>query len=139
MKNVSILFFAAVLSFTAVIPTSAAYNGTVSTVRLGEHPFQTREREVNRRKRLQEENKRYGYFRFDNPAYLHPIYAKKSTLHPFYRKGGTSQNINVRYAGWRGYLDPIQAHQLSPDTYCSNFSFAKIGGAHGKPVGYQCF
>ena len=139
MKNALNLSFAALIGFTAVIPSAAAYNGFVSDNRYGEHPYETRTRDKNRRKRIAEEEKKYGVARFNTPAYFHPIYAKRSTLHPFYRKGGMSYNFNARYAGWRGYQDPIRAHALSPDTYCSNFSYAKLGGAHGMPMGYQCF
>lgn len=139
MKTTTLLSFAAIISIFAGIPTAAAYNGFVSDVRNGEHPYETRTRDENRRKRIQKDNKRYGYFRFDNPAYFHPIYANNAALHPFYRKGGTSHNVHTRYAAWRGYQDPVRAHQLSPDTYCSNFSYARLGGSHGMPVGYQCF
>lgn len=139
MKNVTILSLAAILGFIALIPSSAAYGGFVSDVRYGEHPYEVRTRAENRRKRIAKENKMYGKARFNTPAYFHPIYAKRSTLHPFYRKGGMSFNINARYAGWRGYQDPIRAHSLSPDAYCMNFSYARLGGTHGMPYGYQCF
>ena len=137
MKNTTLLL-AAIIGLSAGIPSAAAYNGTVSNVRFGEHPYETRTRDENRRKRIAEDNKRYGYFRFSTPAYFHPIYAKRSTLHPFFRKGGTSQNVNTRYAGWRGYQDPVRAHNLSPDTYCSNFSYQR-SQYRGAPLAYHCF
>ena len=140
MKNALTLSLAALIGFTALIPSSAAYNGFVSDVRYGEHPYETRTRDENRRKRFAKEAKKYGVARVNSPAYFHPIYAKRSTLPPFYRKGGTSYNFTARYAQWRGYQDPIRAHQLSPDSYCMNFSYARFGrGNHGQPVGYQCF
>ena len=55
MKNTTPLLFAAILGFTAVIPSAAAYNGFISDVRYGEHPYELRTQAENRRKRLAEE------------------------------------------------------------------------------------
>ncbi|MCA9370433.1 MAG: hypothetical protein KC680_00545 [Candidatus Peregrinibacteria bacterium] len=120
------------------VPTAAAYNGTVTDIRYGEHPYEQRTREENLRKRLAARYEKYGYATFDNPAYFDPIYARRSVLHPFYRKGGTSQYVDTRYAGWRGYQDPIQARNLSPDTYCTNFTYSRAN-YRVQPEGYQCF
>lgn len=138
MKNTLTAVFGAVLTFTALVPSAAAYNGYVSDIRYGEHPYETRERDEARRKRLAEEADAYGYYRFDNPAYYHPIYAQRSVLHPFYRKGGTTTYYEGRYAHWRGYLDPVRAHEMSPDTYCSNFSYQR-NPYRGEPLAYRCF
>lgn len=138
MKN-TFAILGALITFASVIPSASAYNGYVSDVRYGEHPYEARTRDEDRRKRLAEDAEKYGYYTFDNPAYYHPIYAQRSVLHPFYRKGGVTQYIDSRYARWRGYLDPNLAHELSPDTYCSNFSYANLGGVHGQPYGYRCF
>lgn len=127
-------------AFILIITPSAvsAYNGYVSDIRFGEHPYETRKRDENRRKRLAESFEKHGYYTFDNPVYLHPLYAKKSVLHPFYRKGGTSQFQDGRFARWRGYQDPILAQSLSPDTYCLNFYYQRLP-YRGSPVGQECF
>lgn len=138
MKNTLLALTGTLAVFTAVIPSADAYNGIISDVRLGEHPYEQRTREENRRKRLAEEYEENGFYTFNNPAYYHPIYAQRSVLHPFYRKGGTSTFIDSRFARWRGYQDPITAHQLSPDTYCSNFTFSR-STYRDQPAGYQCF
>lgn len=139
MKNMLTLLFGAVLSCTAIVPSAAAYNGFVSDIRYGEHPYETRKRDEDRRKRLAEDAEMYGSFRFDSPTYYDPIYAKRSVLHPFYRKGGTSQYQDYsRFTTWRGYLDPALYHEMSPDTYCSNFSYQR-DQYRGAPQAYYCF
>ena len=138
MKQSLSLFTALVMAFTGLIPAVSAYNGTVTDIRSGEHPYETRKRDERRRKDLAKEFKEHGYATFENPVYYHPIYAKKSVLHPFYRKGGTTTYLDGRFARWRGYIDPIRAHELSPDTYCSNFYYRSFQGAVS-PYGYNCF
>lgn len=140
MNTTPLLTVAAIASFVSITGSAQAYNGFVSDIRAGEHPYETRKIEQNIQKRIAKEEAEFSYSRFDNPAYFHPIYAKKSVLHPFYRKGGTTRITDNRFARWHGYQDPDLAKALSPDTYCTNFTFAKVGGTtHGQPVGYQCF
>ena len=138
MKNTSLAIIGAVAIFTAVVPSAEAYNGVVTDARYGEHPYEQRARDERRRKRLAEQFEESGFYTFDNPAYYHPIYAQRSVLHPFYRKGGTTNYLDGRFARWRGYQDPIRAHELSPDTYCSNFTYAR-STYRDMPSGYQCF
>lgn len=118
--------------------TSYAYNGYVSDVRYGEHPYEQRKIQENRRKRLAKQFEQYGYYTFDNPAYYHPIYAQRSVLHPFYRKGGNSQYIDGRLARWRGYQDSATIKYNSPDTHCGNFSYQRYSYRSG-PTAYHCF
>ncbi len=136
-KSLSVLV-SVLFAIIAAPSATHAYNGTVTDIRSGEHPYETRKREENRRKDLAKEFKKHGYATFESPVYYHPIYAKKSVLHPFYRKGGTSVYFDGRFARWRGYVDPIRAHELSPDTYCSNFYYRSFRGAVS-PTGYDCF
>lgn len=137
MKNTFLALVGAITLTGSFIPSAAAYNGVVSDVRLGEHPYEQRTREENRRQRLAKDFEKYGYYTFDNPAYYHPIYAQRSVLHPFFRKGGTSQYIDGRFARWRGYQDAALAKSLSPER-CSNYSFAR-NSYRTAPTGYQCF
>ena len=138
MQRTFALFLGTLLGLTSLISPVEAYSGYVSDIRFGEHPYEARKRDENRRKRLADDEKEYGRFVFDNPAYLHPLYARRKQLHPYFRKGGVSGYIDGRYARWRGYLDPIRAHAMSPDTYCENFVYSRLM-YHGEPVGYQCF
>ena len=140
MNKITTLLLGAILSFVSIVPAPAvsAYTGVTTNVWHGEHPYYIRKRDENRRKRIQKQVKKYGYYTPDSESYFHPLYARRSVLHPFYRKGGTTNFIDGRYARWRGYLDPVQAHALSPDTYCSNFVYTRLT-YHGQPVGYQCF
>jgi hypothetical protein len=138
MKNTTLLSLAAIVASTAVIPSAAAYNGIVSNVRSGMHPYEQRKIDENRRKNLQDEYKDVGYFNSWNEAYFHPIYARRSALHPFYRKGGTTHYIEGRFACWRGYQDPVTVKALSPDSYCQNYYYQRLS-YRSMPQGYQCF
>ncbi len=137
MQKTFSLLAVLIAASTSIVPSAVAYNGVITDVRVGEHPYETRTHEENRRKELKKQYEKYGYSTFYNPAYLHPIYARRSVLHPFYRKGGTSFSLDGRFARWRGYLDPITAHKLSPDTYCSNFVYQRL--PKEEPVNPQCF
>lgn len=138
MKNTLLAITGILTLFTAVVPTTSAYNGVVTDSRYGEHPYELRTLDENRRKRLAEEYEQNGFYTTNNPAYYHPIYAQRSVLHPFFRKGGTSVFIDGRFARWRGYQDPEVAKQLSPDTYCSNYTYSR-STYRDMPTGYQCF
>lgn len=138
MKNTLFALTGLIAVFTAVVPSAEAYNGLVTDVRYGEHPYEQRARDERRRKRLAEQAEQSGYATFDNPAYYHPIYAQRSVLHPFYRKGGTTQYLDGRFARWRGYQDPALAKALSPDTYCTNYTYSR-STYRDMPTGYQCF
>ena len=126
------------IAFSAMTPSAAAYAGVMNDNRYGEHPYEQRTREENRRKQLREDVRKSSGYSFDNPAYYHPIYAERSVLHPFFRKGGVSNYIEGSYAQWRGYQDPVRAHQLSPDTYCMNFVYQRLPYRAG-PYNHQCF
>tara|TARA_Y100000310_G_scaffold279490_1_gene298626 strand:- start:719 stop:1114 length:396 start_codon:yes stop_codon:yes gene_type:complete len=131
MKKFPALTLTLTLTISGVAPTASAYNGYISDVRFGEHPYEQRKRDENRRKRLKKQFEKHGYYTFENPAYFHPSYAKRSVLHPHYRFGGTSQYIDGRFARWRGY-------QGSTSTHCSNYTFMRLP-YRGSPVGQQCF
>ncbi|PIR54262.1 hypothetical protein COU75_01730 [Candidatus Peregrinibacteria bacterium CG10_big_fil_rev_8_21_14_0_10_42_8] len=124
--------------FSAVTPSAAAYAGVINDDRYGEHPYESRTRDENRRKQLKKDIENSPGYSFDNPAYYHPIYAQRSVLHPFFRKGGVSNYYEGRYAAWRGYQDPVRAHQLSPDTYCMNFTYQRLP-YRAEPVNQHCF
>ena len=126
------------IAFSAITPSAAAYAGVITDNRYGEHPYEQRTREENRRKARAEERRSSRGYQFNNPAYYHPIYAERSVLHPFFRKGGVSNYYEGRYAAWRGYQDPARAHQLSPDTYCMNFVYQRLPYRAG-PYNHQCF
>lgn len=136
MKTITSLLIGISLFFGAT--PAYAYSGYVSNVWSGEHPYELRKIEENRRKRLAEQFEKYGYYTFDNPAYFHPVYARRSVLHPFYRKGGTSQYIDGRLARWRGESDPVLERKLSPDTYCNNFTYQR-SSYRAQPLAYECF
>ncbi len=138
MKNILATFIGLASLFAVGAPSVHAYSGVVSDVWYGEHPYEQRKIEENRRKRLAREFEEHGYYTFDNPAYYHPIYAQRSVLHPFYRKGGTTQYIDGRFARWRGHQDPVIKKNLSPDTHCTNYTFQRYG-YRSQPSGYQCF
>lgn len=140
MRHILLLTLVSVLSFSSVIPSAAAYNGYVSDTRAGEHPYEARSRDERLRKRLAKEAEIYGAYRFDSPLYYDPIYAKRSALHPFYRKGGTSRYIDYsRAAAWQGYINPAQEKKMSPERYCTNYTYTTVGSYAGAPVGYQCY
>lgn len=126
------------LAFATSAPSVVAYAGVINDNRYGEHPYERRAREENRRKTLRKEYKASKGYRFDSSAYYHPIYAQRKQLHPFFRKGGVSNYIVGRYAQWRGYQDEDQAYQLSPDTYCLNFSYQRYPYRSG-PYNYKCY
>lgn len=138
MKNLLLALTGVISLSVATVPSAQAYNGYVSDVRYGEHPYELRTRDENRRKRLARQFEQYGYATFDNPAYYHPLYAQRSVLHPFYRKGGTSTYLDGRFARWRGYQDPTLAKSLSPDTHCSNYTYARAT-YRAQPTGYTCY
>lgn len=138
MKKAIAVFAGAVISFTSVIGSAEAYNGFVSDIRYGEHPYEVRTRAENRRKDMAKQIKKFGYYTPDSEAYYHPLYARRKQLHPFYRKGGQTFFLDGRYSAWRGYQDPVRAHALSPDTYCSNFSYQRMQ-YRGPALAYQCF
>lgn len=138
MKTALTLIAGLAIGLTSSISSVEAYNGFVSDVRYGEHPYETRRAEQNRRKRIAKQIREFGYFTPDSDSYFHPLYAKNMQLHPFFRKGGVTFFQDGRYAAWRGYQDPIRAHQLSPDTYCSNFSYARVA-YRGPAVQYHCY
>lgn len=134
------------LSVITTVPSVSAYtynsndigSAVITNALAGEHPYEKRKREEDLRKKQQEALERISRYRFDASAYYHPIFAKRSVLHPFFRKGGVSNYIDGRYSSWRGYQDPVQAQDLSPDTYCSNYAYQKL--SHGsQPSNYQCF
>lgn len=131
-----ITVFAAV--FGAAAPSAFAYNGYVQDVRFGEHPYETRKRDENRRKRLDDDREKYGYYRFDNPVYFHPMFAQRSVLHPFYRKGGVSIYTDNRFVRWNGYQDPTLAQVLSPSSTCMNYTYQR-SGYRSQPQPAQCF
>lgn len=138
MKNTLLALTGLVSLFTAVIPSAEAYAAVVTDVRYGEHPYEQRTRDERRRKRLAKQNADSGFYTFDNPAYYHPIYAQSRVLHPFFRKGGTSVFLDGRFARWRGNQDPNLAKALSPDTHCSNYTYAR-SSYRDIPTGYRCF
>jgi len=126
------------IAFSAVTPSAAAYAGVINDDRYGEHPYESRTRDENRRKQLKKDIENSPGYSFDNPAYYHPIYAQRSVLHPFFRKGGVSNYYEGRYAAWRGYQDPVRAYQLSPDTYCMNFTYERLP-YRSEPINQHCF
>ncbi len=126
------------IALSASIPSAAAYAGVITDNRYGEHPYETRTRDENRRKELRDDIANSPGYQFDNPGYYHPIYAQRSVLHPFFRKGGVSNYYEGRYAAWRGYQDPVRAYQLSPDTYCMNFTFERLP-YRADPVNHFCY
>ena len=138
MRKAFALLFGSAMTFAALVQPAAAYNGYYSDIRYGDHPYETRRYDEDRRKFEARHRQEFGTFVYDNPAYFHPLYARRMQLHPYFRKGGVSNYIAGRYARWRGYLDPVQAHALSPDTYCSNFSYQRYQ-YRGEPLGYECF
>lgn len=142
MKKSYAILFGILLSFTSLISSAEAYYGVYTNEYYGEHPYERRTRELNARREHMEYLQKHSRYIYDNPVYTHPIYANNAALHPFYRKGGTSHFQNVRstlnYASWRGYQDPIRAHALSPDTYCTNFSYQRMQ-YRGQALGYRCF
>lgn len=134
VSSIRLLSILIALSFGA--SEAHAYSGFVSDVRYGEHPYEARTRDLNRRQREQDSRKEFGYFVPTNDIYEHPAFARRQQLHPFFRKGGTA--IGDSYATWRGYLGPESFHEMSPDTYCLNFRFMRLG-YRAQPYGHECF
>jgi len=133
----SSLFLSCLTACTLVLPQATfAYNGTVSDVREGQHPYEARTEELNYRKFLKSETYRDGNYTYEDEVYYSPSFAKVSVLHPFYRKGGISYGGS--YAQWRGYIDPAFAHEMSPETYCTNFNFQRLP-YRSMPYGYNCY
>lgn len=136
MKQTSLLL-SAITACSLVLPqVSFAYNGYTSDVREGQHPYEARTEELNYRKYLKSGAYQYGNYTYEDEVYLSPSFAKISVLHPFYRKGGVSYGGS--YAQWRGYIDPSLAHEMSPETYCTNFSFQRLQ-YRAIPYGYECY
>ncbi len=137
MKISLTILVGAIAASACAVPAAYAYNGVITDIRYGEHPYETRTQELRIRIAIANEAKRTGYFVPSNPAYYDPIFARKSVLHPFFRKGGISQYVSGAYAGWRGYIDPVEQQARSVDTYCQNYTYMRTyGGSQSIP---QCF
>ena len=136
MKHSSLLL-SVLASCTLIAPQATfAYNGYQSDIRAGQHPYEARTEELNYRKYLKSEAYQFNNYTYEDEVYYSPSFAQVSVLHPFYRKGGISYGGS--YAQWRGYIDPALAHAMSPETYCTNFSFQRLA-YRSMPYGYQCY
>ena len=131
------LFLSGCTALTLLLPQAAsAYNGVYSDVRAGQHPYEARTEELSYRKYLKSHLYQNGNYTYANEVYYSPSFAKISVLHPFYRKGGVSYGGS--FAQWRGYSDPTLVHEMSPETYCTNFTFQRLQ-YRAEPFGYQCY
>lgn len=132
----AILSSLAIVASVAFVGQAYAYTGVSQDPRFGEHPYQVRRIEENKREKFVEEYLRYGRYLPKDYYYYHPSRASRSVLHPYYRRGGRSVGDN--YAEWHGYLPLGVQNSSQTDVHCLNFTSAWNSYYDAAPV-YDCY